>query len=203
MEGPETLEIETNIEKNINLKKHYEKKSPDIICPECKENILIKIEDYKIKLYDCKNKHTYDSNILFKNFENTQYIDISKVLCNNCKISKNENNEFYICMDCKMINLCSLCKKKHDKNHKIIKFEEKDTICNKHYEIYTKYCKECKINICIQCEKEHKNHNYIYYGDILPDNINDDIRIYIDKLNDNINKIIKKLTKLKESKKKL
>ena len=83
-------------------------------------------------------------------------------------------------MNCNKISLCQLCKRKHDKNHKIIKYEEKDTICNKHYEIYIKYCTECKINICIQCEKEHKNHNNIYYGEILPDkdNINDDIRIY-------------------------
>ena len=102
-------------------------------------------------------------------------------------------------MNCNNINLCSLCKIKHDKNHKIIKYEEKDIICNKHYKIYKKYCKECKINICNECEKEHKNHNFIYYEDILTDNINEDIRIYIDKLNENINKIIKKLKKLKDN----
>ena len=31
--------------------------SKDIICPICKENILIDIKDYKIKLKKCKNKH--------------------------------------------------------------------------------------------------------------------------------------------------
>ena len=32
-------------------------KSKYIICPECKENIRIKIKDYKIELYDCQNCH--------------------------------------------------------------------------------------------------------------------------------------------------
>ena len=43
-------------------------KSKSIICPECKENIRIKINDYKIKLYDCKNGHNID-NILFEEYE--------------------------------------------------------------------------------------------------------------------------------------
>ena len=46
-----------------------------IICPECKENIRIKINDYKVKLYDCKNEHIID-NILLEEYENTQKIDI-------------------------------------------------------------------------------------------------------------------------------
>ena len=37
-------------------------KSNEVICPECKENCLIKIKDYKILLYNCKNKH--ENNIL-------------------------------------------------------------------------------------------------------------------------------------------
>ena len=31
--------------------------SNDIICPICKENILMNIKDYKINLYECKNNH--------------------------------------------------------------------------------------------------------------------------------------------------
>ena len=33
------------------------KESEEIICPECKENILIKIEEYRINMYNCKNNH--------------------------------------------------------------------------------------------------------------------------------------------------
>ena len=93
-------------------------KSKYIICPECKENIRFRIKDYKIKLYDCKNGHNID-NILLEEYENTQNIDISKIICNICNKnnkSNTYNNEFYICNTCK-INICPLCKSKHDKSH--------------------------------------------------------------------------------------
>ena len=32
-------------------------KSNEVICPRCKENCLIKIKDYKIVLYNCKDNH--------------------------------------------------------------------------------------------------------------------------------------------------
>ena len=32
-------------------------KSKEIICPKCNENILIKIDEYKINLFNCKNNH--------------------------------------------------------------------------------------------------------------------------------------------------
>ena len=91
-------------------------KSKEIICPKCNENILIKIDEYKINLFNCKNNHQIN-NILLNEFEN--YIDISKIICNNCKIkNKNNtyNNEFYRCNTCK-INICPMCKSSHDKTH--------------------------------------------------------------------------------------
>ena len=39
-------------------------KSKDIICPICGESIRIDIKDYKITLFECKNKHRID--ILFE-----------------------------------------------------------------------------------------------------------------------------------------
>ena len=57
-----------------------------IKCPKCKENIRIKIEDYKIELYDCKNNHNIN-NILLEEYENTQKIDISKIICHICNIN--------------------------------------------------------------------------------------------------------------------
>ena len=144
-------------------------KSKYIICPECKENIRIKINDYKIKLYDCKNGHNID-NILLEEYENTQKIDISKIICNICNKnnkSNTYNNEFYICNECKK-NICPLCKSKHDKNHDIIKYEKKEYICEKHNEIYIKYCNKCKINICLSCYDEHNKHEIISYENINP-----------------------------------
>ena len=35
--------------------------SNDFICPECKENILINIKDFKIDLYGCKNNHKFNN----------------------------------------------------------------------------------------------------------------------------------------------
>jgi len=122
-------------------------KSKLIKCPECKENIRIKFDDYKIKLYDCKNGHNIE-NILLEEYENTQKIDISEIICNICNINNKSNtykNEFYICNTCKK-DICPLCKSTHEKKHNIINYEEKEYICGIHNEIYIKYCNTCKIN---------------------------------------------------------
>ena len=112
--------------------------SNEIICPKCKENILINIKDYKINLYDCKNSHKI-KNILLNEYENMQKIDISKTICNKCyKNNININEELYICNDCN-IKLCSLCKYKHNKRHNIINYNEKNYICKKHKVGFIKY----------------------------------------------------------------
>ena len=56
---------------NRNKKDENIKESEEIICPKCKENILIKIEEYKINMYNCKNNHKIE-NISIKEFDNTQ-----------------------------------------------------------------------------------------------------------------------------------
>ena len=145
----------------------------NIICPKCKENIRIQIEDYKIKLFQCKNNHVIN-NLLLEQYEYTQNIDISKIICEICK-EKNKStihdNVFYRCNKCK-INICPLCKIKHDKNHNIINYDLKDYYCEEHNELYIEYCIECKENICLSCENNHKNHKTIFYKNIMKD-IND------------------------------
>ena len=139
----------------------------EIICPECKENILINIKDYKINLYDCKNEHKIE-NISLNEYENKQKLDISKTICNKCyKNNLNISEELYICNDCN-INLCQICKYKHNKAHNIINYNEKNYICKKHKDRYIKYCKECKENICSKCINEHNNHNIIDLLNIIP-----------------------------------
>jgi len=168
--------------------------SEEIICPECKQSSLIKIKDYKITLI-CKNGHFYN-NILLNNFENAQNIDISQIVCDICKLNNKSttyNNLMYTCFICN-VNICPGCKIKHDKQHKIINFDEKNYICEKHYENYTKYCEDCKKNICIKCDIEHKDHKGIYYGGILPDiRENTELKEYIQKLKKEIEDIINKL----------
>jgi len=178
-------------------------KSKEIICPKCNENILIKIDEYKINFFNCKNNHNID-NILLNEFENMQNVDISKIICNNCKIknkSNTYNNEIYRCNICK-INLCPLCKSSHNNNHKIINYDNKNYICEIHNMSYIKYCKDCKSNICMLCSKEHKNHSIIYYDDMIlseEDNKKEinKLKDYINKFNNNINDIIDKLNKVK------
>ena len=88
----EELEIEKlNEEENINNikiivnkinqenKNNNIIKSKMIICPECKEKIMIKINNYKIELYDCKNGHKI-KNILLDKYEETQKLDLSKII---------------------------------------------------------------------------------------------------------------------------
>ena len=82
----------------------------------------------------------------------------------------------------------------HDKRHNIIHYNDKNYICNKHNDSYIKYCKECKENMCILCENEHKNHNSIYLGDMIinKDELlkeNEELRNIIDKLKNNIEEI--------------
>ena len=183
--------------------------SKDVICPICAEKSYIDIINYKISLYDCKNKHRMD-NILIDEYEKTQYIEQSKIICDICKVNKKSEtykNEFYKCNICK-INLCPICHNNHDKNHIIIKYDQRNYICYLHNCKYNAYCENCKNNICMECEQLHQNHNIKYFGKILPksDVIKlqiEESRKNIDIFNNNINDIIKKLEKVKDNIEKL
>ena len=177
------------------------KKSEYIICPECKELILISIKNHKICLSECKNGHKFED-IPFKDFEQTQYIDESKIKCDKCKRNKNEvyQNLLYICLTCK-INLCPLCKSEHDKSHFIIDYEQKDFICHSHLDNYTFCCSDCKKDICALCEIEHKGHKIITYGSIISDkddlvkNLNNSKKVIIE-FKEHIDAIITKLNEV-------
>ena len=157
---------ETDEKENVSTLK----KSKNIICPECNENIRISIDDFKISLYECKNGHKFED-IQLNEFDKIQYVDQSKIICDICK-NKNKSetydNKFYICYSCK-INLCLLCQINHDKSHYIVDYEKKDYLCRDHFETYIYYCNECKKDICALCENAHRGHKTITYGSIMPD----------------------------------
>ena len=169
----------------------YLQKSKYIICPECKENIRIKIKDFKIELYDCPNCHDI-KNLSLSEFEKSQMINKLKI--NNDKSKKTNNNKTINTQ-----NKNSICETSDDNIHNTLDYEEKYFKCILHKESYTMYCKQCKKNICIICEKEHINHNKISLGEILLDKnkleenknklrkildeFENDIKIIIDKLN--------------------
>ena len=176
-------------------------KSNEIICSRCKEPCLLEIEDYKIKLYKCKNNHI--NKIKIKDFPGTQKINISKIICGNCKIKNKGNcpdNKFFKCLTCNK-NLCLLCKPNHNLEHNIIIYDQKNYICSKHNEHLIKYCKDCNVNICYSCD-EHEEHNIISFENIQPKiketkNKLNEIKNEIDLFNNKMNEIINKLNELK------
>ena len=170
--------------------------SKEIICPTCKENCLINFKDYKIDL-NCKNKHEFHS-ILLNQYNNCQSVDLSKIICEDCKANNKSNvfeNKFYLCISCKK-NICPLCKSKHNKNHDIIDYEQKDYTCIIHNEKFSSYCKNCKLNLCIECESAHKDkNNIVFYRDILPEK--DKIISQMSELRVKIDQYKKEIDKLK------
>ena len=182
------------LEKNVEIIKENIIKSKEIICPECFENTLMKIKDYKIELYDCKNRHRKE-NILLNEFNNTQKIDLTKIICKFCNNNRSNTfeNKFFFCIACHS-NICPLCKSIHDKSHQIINYENKSYICSKHNLTYIKYCKQCKENLCMVSIKEHKNHNPIDLSDFFLDKESlikerNEFKNYIEKFQENCNNI--------------
>ena len=142
-------------------------------------------------MYDCKNGHIFD-NISLNEFEKTQNIDESKIICDICKkIDKSitHDNIFYICNTCK-INLCPLCQNKHEKGHNLSIYNNKNYLCNLHSLSYGSYCQQCKLNLCVLCEKKHANHKIISYGSLVPD---------IDELKSKMTNLRTKLDEIKQS----
>ena len=107
---------------------------------------------------------------------------------------------FYLCGICN-IYLCPLCSSIHNKLHKLIEFDNKNYICNKHNEQFISYC-ETKYNLCLQCELEHNNnHKIISYKSIYPniDIIKNKMKDLGNIFNNDINKIIDILSNIKNN----
>ena len=179
--------------------------SKEVICPQCFSHINLKIQNYKISLFDCKNNHLI-KDIIFRDFLDTQNIDLKKIICNICnQRNKHETfkNEFFTCFTCAK-NLCPMCKSIHDKSHRFFNYDNRNFVCEIHFESYNSYCKSCKKNLCVKCEKEHSNHEKIYFGSILPD-INEskkrikELEKSINQLNANIDEIIERLKSYQEN----
>ena len=179
-------------------------KSKYIILSKCKQNCLINIKDYKVKLYDCKNKHETDE-ISLNEFDSKQKINENEIICKNCGKTKYHayKNCFYTCLECKK-NLCPLCNANHDKSHEVIDYNDIKYICLEHGDYYISYCQECKINLCMNCENKHDiKHKNINYKNILPeDNIKEELKAFrdkLDKLNNCINEIKNVLNKISDN----
>lgn len=189
--------IDNNQSNEISLKK-----SKYVICPICNKDINIKIQNYKINLYDCENNHT-KQNLSLQEYEDAQILNESKIKCEICKNAdknKTYNNIFNYCISCK-INLCPLCKNSHNKNHIIIDYDQKRFICELHNELFNSYCSTCKKNLCLLCEEEHDKHEKQSFSKIIPNKNNlektkNNLKIAVEKLENDINNKIQKLNKL-------
>ena len=171
-------------------------KSPQIICPECKEIASIKVKNYKISI-KCKNNHII-KNKFIKDFLDTQLIDESKITCEICKIKniKNSyNKEFFFCFNCKK-NICPLCKSNHDQNHNVITYGQKNFICPEHEDYYFLYCKTCKKNLCMGCENNHCECETIYLGKLIPNK--NDMEKKCNELKENFNKLKDEIKKIND-----
>ena len=88
--GNYLLKVNEETMKVIVIKKQKEEnkdvieQSKDIICPDCKEPCRINMNDYKIKLYECPNGHITEG-IKIDDFPKTQDINISLIICDQCK----------------------------------------------------------------------------------------------------------------------
>ena len=139
-------------------------------CEKCHLVPIIKIDHktYKIQC-KCQNGHI-KTNIYISNALN-EYKQFSIKKCSLCEETSDEGN--YICIQCqKIFCLDNGCKKKHLKentNHKLIDIDAFDTTCFEHFTSVSKYCKDCKKNICMKCQRaQHGGHKLIDLGEVLP-----------------------------------
>ena len=182
----------------------YLKKSENIICPQCKESVIISVKDYKVFLSECKNGHKYD-NLLLSQFNELQTEDISQILCGICKKSKSQTfeNKMSFCLDCK-INICNLCISVHDNNHNKIEYEKKNYICRNDGENFTSYCQTCKKNLCVSCENDHNQHEVIPFSKLMKNKNelikqNTNLKKDVDNFKNLINDITKKLNRVRDN----
>ena len=190
-----------------NIDSNYLKKVNYIICPECFESAILTIDDFKFSITGCSGNHKTE-NLELKELNNKQFIDQSKIYCDNCHKYKNEINDFklYVCNKCKK-NLCPSCNESHDKSHKdcIKIYEENQFLCKDHYIEYSHYCTDCKKDLCPLCINTHENHNSIAYQtmkrdlDIIKDKELKDTKEKILELKEIIKRMIYQLNNLNKN----
>ena len=139
--------------------------------------------------------------IINKNEINQKIINNNILLCPLCKlvpkilINELSNEITYKCIDSKIpanshTKIYSLNYFiNNSKNvQKII--TNANTICNKHKKQYISYCETCHLNLCKECNIDHKNHNIIDFEFITPtcSNINKKRRI-LESMKKNLKKV--------------
>ena len=167
-----------------------------IKCPDCDCNdSILKINDYKILFSGCKNNH--EKELIFSKYDMSQNVQLSNIICDNPKCEHNQQKywgNFYKCLNCTDINkhskyYCNDCRASHDKEHKLVKYNEKDFYCEQknHFEKFSYYCLRCSKDLCEKCLNVHNGHNVKKYDSFIP-NI-DDIKKNLNVIERNIKKL--------------
>ena len=142
-----------------------------IVCPECKNEVLLKINTDNFNISGkCKNGH-----IFTKTFEDFKNNCMSRkfyyyIKCSRCYTLINDQINNFICEKCHLI-FCNNCINNHLKDEKqYIKkiYINYNKICQLHKNKYSLFCDKCKKNICDKCVSEHNNHDIKSYLDVMP-----------------------------------
>lgn len=148
-------------------------------CTNCYKILRIKIfaKDNIIK-YNCQCKNEWlisyqidPKNQLDKVLRKPNTLDSNLLLrCSNCNCIPNKNYKYLQkCSICtKLICQREKCKKNHFHKNKFINLNILDVICDKHSKDFIAYCKACDKDLCEICILEEKNHDILYYKNILP-----------------------------------
>ena len=172
----EPSNYEKNIEdnefgKNASFIISVEKNIKIIQCPKCNYgDCVVSLLNYKTTFYNCEHKHLFIGS--YDNYLTDQVYYSERIICsdNNCKENAKNNLDFQMCLSCSQIvnrtrSICSNCIQHHrDKNHIIIKYEDKNYYCRKHIKKMEKYCFQCKKNLCESCAEEHEKEKEEYNG---------------------------------------
>ena len=172
-------------EKNIKI----------INCPECNYgDCVVNLKDYATVFYNCQHCHlkisTYD-----KYFQDQIYYP-ERIICIDCQKTGKINPLIFQCLTCsqksnRVKSVCQECTKKNhlSLNHEVINYEDKNYYCWKHIQKMTKFCFECKKNLCEKCAKDHSNvkenekHHIKNFDSLIPEeNEINDLKNSLDKI---------------------
>ena len=170
-------ENENEFEENNDIDLEEIKLGSKIICPEdnCFLNAIISINPILFEVKSNCGIHERKLDII--NYaEKSGKAKQEKECCEVCKktikeIIKNKIN-LNKCYCGK--NICESCNEKHLKeeedleNHVMVDFKFKDysCCCNKGLKKYSNYCIDCKKNICVLCNKAHKEHKVKKFSEL-------------------------------------
>ena len=130
-------------------------------CPFC--NIICSInlsyeKGISIIEYECEGGHK-GKETLTSFLKKSRKHSIFKEECSECNINQNDNISFFICSQCKCF-ICEKCVCHHNDgiNHIPFIISKFDSICCEHSNLYSYYCNNCKMNLCVFCKDEHDSH---------------------------------------------